>query len=225
MSHFLLRIVEIKMECGQYIPFKPFHVDLPDDSSGCSFLLLGSTRSGKSTLQNYIYYRYFSSHICCVHTFSPQARIYTGIKKGTVFCEDYEPKLIEATYEINKKTKNHYKFAHFIDDVVGKRQDPTLIKLLTVMRNSRISALITGQELSIFNNIARSNINFVCLMFLNSDAAIKKAVESYLRTYFPSDMSITDCMKAYKEMTADHHFIFINNLTGEVYRTKLSMKQ
>lgn len=201
---------------------KPFNLILPDTKSGgASILILGSTRSGKSTLQNYIFQNYFKQYITAVHTFSPQAHIYDSIKSKTIFCDDYKPELIDATYQINKGTKNHYNFLHIVDDVVGKRQDKTLIKMLTVMRNSNISTIITGQELSIFNNIIRSNINFVFLMYLNSDAAIKKAVESYLRTVFPTSWTMVQCMKAYKELTADHHFILIDNINGQIYRSKI----
>lgn len=201
----------------------PLTVPIPDARFGCSLLFLGSTRSGKSTLQNYIYKEYFSEIMTCVHTYSPQSEIYKELKKKSVFIPDYRPDIIEETYQINKACNNRYRFLHIIDDVIGKKNDPMLMKLLCILRNSRISSMITGQELSIFNSVARSNINFVFLGYLNSDMAIKKVIESYLRTYFPRDYSITDCMRAYKEMTAGHWWIIIDNIHGKICRSKLDL--
>ena len=208
-------------EADVKIPTEPFHIDLPDTLFGVSILFLGSTRSGKTTLQNYIWENHFSDIMTCVHTYSPQSSIYKEMKKKTLFLPDYRPDIIEETYQINKACNNRYRFCHIIDDVVGKKNDPMLMKLLCILRNSRISSMITGQELSIFNSITRSNINFVFLGYLNSDMAIKKVVEAYLRTYFPTHYSITDCMRSYKEMTADKHWILIDNINGKIYRTKL----
>lgn len=205
------------------IPTRPFHLPLPDARSGCSILLLGSTRSGKTTLQNHIQKEYFPNVMTCVHTWSPQAAIYGELKKKSIFMPDYRPDIINETYQINKACGNRYRFLHIVDDVVGKKNDPMLMKLLTILRNSRISAIITGQELSIFNAICRSNINFVFLGYLNSDMAIKKVVEAYLRTYFPRSYSVMDCMRAYKEMTADKYFILIDNIHGTICRTKLDI--
>jgi hypothetical protein len=159
----------------------------------------------------------------CVHTWSPQSGIYSELKKKTIFMPDYRPDIIDETYQINKACNNRYRFLHIIDDVVGKKNDPMLMRLLTILRNSRISAMITGQELSIFNAICRSNINFVFLGYLNSDMAIKKVVEAYLRTYFPRHYSVMDCMREYKAMTADKYFILIDNIHGTICRTKLDL--
>jgi len=207
----------------EHIPFKKFSIPMPDCRFGVSILLLGSTRSGKTTLQNYIYKEFFDTVATCVHTWSPQSSIYKELKKKSIFMPDYRPDIIEETYQINKITDNKFRFLHIIDDVVGKKNDPMLVKLLTILRNSRISAMITGQELSIFNAICRSNINFVFLGYLNSDMAIKKVVEAYLRTYFPKSYNLLDCMREYKEMTADKHFIMIDNINGTICRTKLDL--
>lgn len=208
---------------SEHIPTRKFHLPLPDARYGASVLLLGSTRSGKTTLQNYIHKEYFHKVMTCVHTWSPQSGIYSELKKRSVFMPDYRPDIINETYQINKACNNRYRFLHIVDDVVGKKNDPMLMKLLTILRNSRISAMITGQELSIFNAICRSNINFVFLGYLNSDMAIKKVVEAYLRTYFPKHYSVLDCMREYKAMTADKYFILIDNIHGTICRTKLDL--
>ena len=208
--------------------FKTKHIDslqLPDNKYGMSFLLLGSTRSGKSTLMNYMYEHIFRSHICILHTASIQSDIYKPLLKSCAIAPMFIPELIDETAKLNKDTKNHYQFCRIIDDIVDKRNSKTLLKLLTIYRNSRISTMITGQELSIFNAIGRSNINYVILMKLNSAMAIEKAVKTYLRPYFPSGTRLDEMIRIYQQLTADHGFIVIDNINGEIFISKLTAEE
>ena len=206
------------------IELKPFELDIPDRKFGCSVLCLGATRSGKSTCIDHLLKTYFpKDYISILHTNSPQSDIYDDMKKKAVIAPTYFPQLIEESYQINKNTKNKYEFLHIIDDVVDKKNDKTLLKLLTIMRNTRLTCIISGQELSIFNAIARSNINFVLLFRLNSDMAIEKAIKSYLQSWFPAHMKIRDMIKKYKELTADHHFFVIDNLNDKIFLSKIDI--
>lgn len=205
------------------LPFREFALNLPDNKFGCSIMMVASTRAGKTTLVNHIYDRYFKDYITCLHTNSIQSDIYKEMKKGTIACPTYIPELIKETAKINKGTNNKYKFLHIVDDVVDKKHDPVLMKLFTIYRNSRITGIITAQEISIMNSIQRSNINYTILMRLNSDMAIEKVVKTYLRSYFPKSMTLNDMIKAYKEMTSDHAFIVIDNINDELFRSKLKL--
>lgn len=208
--------------------FKTKHIDsleLPKNEYGMSFLLLGSTRSGKSTLMNYLYEHIFRSYICVLHTASMQSDIYKPLMKSCALAPMYIPELIDETAKMNKDTKNHYQFCHIIDDIVDKKNSKTLLKLLTIYRNSRISTMITGQELSIFNAIGRSNINFVVLMKLNSAMAIEKAVKTYLRPYFPSGTRLDEMIRIYQQLTSDHGFIVIDNINGDIFLSKLTAEE
>jgi hypothetical protein len=197
-------------------------LNTPDDKFGMSFLLLGQTRSGKSTLMVHLWETYFKGHICILHTNSHQSEIYKPLAKGCACCPFFSPELISETSKINGATKNYYKFLHIIDDVVDKKNNKELIKLLTIGRNHRLSTIITGQELSIFNSIGRSNINFVCLFKLGSDFAIEKVIKQYLRSSFPSDMGLNDMIKVYKHITRNHGFFVIDNLNDKVFVSRLN---
>lgn len=198
---------------------------LPDRSSGISFLLCGSTRSGKSTIMNYLYENVFKHHITVLHTNSLQNAIYKPLLTSCAVAETYHPELIQESYKINKHTENTYEILHIIDDVVDKKNDPMIKSLLTIMRNSRISAIITGQSLTIFNNIARGNINYVFLGYLNSDSAIEQVIKAYLISYLPRGMKMDDKIRAYRRLTGDHFWLVIDNIHGDVFRTKLSSRQ
>jgi len=198
---------------------------LPSKEHGISFLLMGSTRSGKTVMMNYLFENIFSKHITILHTGSAQAAIYKPLKDKVALASQYIPELLNESYKINKRTDNHYEFLHILDDCVTVKNDVELKKLLCIYRNSRISGLITGQSLTIFNNVTRGNINYVCLGYLNSDASVEQVIKAYLISYFPSRMRLADKIKAYREMTKDHHFIIIDSIHGEVFRTKLKHSQ
>jgi hypothetical protein len=196
-------------------------LNTPDDKFGMSFLLLGATRSGKSTLMLHLWEKFFKNQICILHTASHQSEIYKPLAKGVAVAPMFCAELITETSKINGATNNHYKFCHIIDDVVDKKNNKELIKLLTIGRNHRLSTVITGQELSIFNAIGRSNINFVCLFKLGSDMAIEKVIKQYLRSSFPSDMALNDMIKVYKKVTNNHGFFCIDNLNDKVFVSRL----
>lgn len=198
---------------------------LPDRGSGISFLIMGSTRSGKSTIMNYIYENVFKTYITVLHTASAHSSVYKPLAKACAIASEYHPELINETYKINRHTDNEYEFCHIIDDVVDRKNDSELKKLLCVYRNSRISAIITGQSLTIFNNITRGNINYVMLGYLNSDAAVEQCIKAYLISYFPKGMRMDDKIKAYRQLTLGHHFIVIDNIHGDIFRTKLTREQ
>jgi len=76
-----------------------------------------------------------------------------------------------------------------------------------------------------FNKTARGNINYVFLGRLNSDAEVEKVVKEYLLSYFPRDINMTDKIHLYRELTNDHWFFVIDQVNGDVFRTKLREEQ
>jgi hypothetical protein len=193
------------------------------DEGGCSALFLGSTRAGKTTMIKSFHDMFFNKHITVLHTHSPQADIYNDLKKKTALVPRFCPEIIDECMMINQKTNNKYDFLHIIDDCVSSKNDKMMIKLLTIGRNSGQSVLISGQELSILNSIGRSNINFVFCGKLGSDMAIKKAVESYLLSIFPTDLKMPDKIKLYKTLTADYHWIVLDAIENRAFLCKINI--
>jgi hypothetical protein len=196
-----------------------FEVELPEQKTGgVSFGLIASTRAGKTTLLKHIMDEYFSKHITILMSNSIHAPIYKDIP-DCIPSPVYSPRIIKEGYEINRKVNNHYPFLFILDDVVDKKFDKELLKLLTIYRNSGLSCIISVQNPILLNSASRGNINFVCLGKLNSDEAIERVIRMYLMSYLKG--SITEKIRMYKELTEGHHFIMVNNLTGEVYRFKI----
>jgi hypothetical protein len=210
------------------VDIQPFKIEL-DDKSGLSFLMIGSTRSGKSTALNYMLENYFfpkdNKYINILFSNSYQAGVYDEFKKqkNTAGSILYHPKAIKEAYQINKNTNNKYKFNIILDDIVDKKYDKELIRLLTIYRNSRMGCIICSQAVQIMNSIGRSNINYVMLFKMNSDEQIEKVIKTYLQSYFPSKLKMPERIKKYRELTENHCFFLINNLNGTVCRSKISI--
>jgi len=207
------------------IPDAPFQLQLPDVSTGgCSILMIGSTRSGKSTALKHVMDKYFKKHVGVLFSQSIKANAYKDfnyplLAKGCA----YVPEIIHDMYVINKETKNRYPFMVVIDDHPLVRADKELLKLTTIYRNSGLSSIVCCQNLGMLNPTCRSNINFVCLFYLNNTEAIEKTVKTFLRGYFPQGWNYDMKIAEYQRLTADHHFIFIDNLNGTIARCKIKV--
>lgn len=207
------------------IPDVEFDLRMPDvKTGGASILMIGSTRSGKSTALKYILDNHYKKHVGVLFSQSVNANAYKDmnyplIAKSSAFV----PELIHDMYVINKETDNHYPFLVIIDDCPLVRSDKELLKLTTIYRNSGLSSIICCQNLGMLNPTCRSNINFVMLFQLNNTEAIEKTIKTFLRGYLPQGWNYDMKIKWYKEQTQDHHFLLIDNLNGTIGRCKIDL--
>ena len=205
----------------EIIPTKQFSLQLPNNG-GCSVIMIGSGRSGKTTALGYLLHKYFSKHIGILMTNSPQANIYKDM--DIIQAPKYCPKVFKDMYTINKNTNNHYQFLAVLDDVTtGIKFDKELQKALTIYRNSQISVIQNIQAITLLNTAGRTNATFVFLFKLNTDEQIEKAVKWYLSSYFPPNTKMADKIRYYRESTEDHYFFVIDSLNYNVFRTKINI--
>jgi GTPase SAR1 family protein len=196
-------------------------IELPEQKTGgVSFCLLGSTRSGKTTLLKYLLNKYFPKHLKVLMSNSIHAPIYKEID-DCVKSPIYSHAVIKEGYEINRKTNNHYRICYILDDVVDRKNDKELMKLLTIYRNSGLSCVISLQSPILMNTTGRGNVNFVCLGKMNSDENIEKVIRMYLMSFLTG--KIEDKIREYKRLTEDHYWFMVDNLVGEVYRFKIAL--
>jgi len=203
--------------------FKMKHIDslkLPENNA-MSFCMIGSTRSGKSFAINHIWEQIFKKHITILMTQSSHADVYKQFQKQ-VICDGFKKELIDEPMKINKETKNHYNFCIIFDDLVLKgKNDESMTKLLTIGRNSGMSAIISGQKMTMLSATGRSNINYVCCFKQNTDTAIEDTIKTFLRSYFPKHLKMSEMVSLYKELTMDHHFFCIDTLNDECFISKI----
>jgi hypothetical protein len=200
-------------------------LQVPDDKFGFSILLCASTRAGKTSMMNHLYNKYFKKHITTVMSNSLQSDAYDFVKHTAILSDLYHPEMLKTMYQINHAINNHYKFCIILDDLTNVKNDKEYLRLLTIYRNSRLSCIVSAQGISMFNKTARGNINYVFLGRLNSDAEVEKVVKEYLLSYFPRDIGLTEKIHLYRTLTDNHFFIVIDQVNGDVFRTKLREEQ
>jgi hypothetical protein len=207
------------------IPDKPFALQPPPvESGGCSVLMLGSGRSGKTTALKYIIDNYFQKHCGVIFSQSAKAQAYSGMKYPLLpLSSVFIPELMNDAYKINKETKNNYPFLFVIDDCPLAKNDKELLKLLTIYRNSGISGCVCVQSPTLLNPTCRSNFTFTMLFHCNSTEQTESVIKGWLRGYFPKSFTYEDKIKEYRRMTADHHFILIDNWAGTIQRCKIDL--
>lgn len=193
----------------------------PSDEFGCSMIFVGSTRSGKTTMLNYIFSRHFKNYIITLMSNSLNSDAYKLLKKLGVNSDFFHAEILKDQYKINHATKNHYKFMNILDDIPDKRNNQELKRMLTIYRNSRISCAISVQGITMLDKTCRGNINYVFLGRMNSDAEIEKVVKEYLVSWFPKNLRMHEKIGHYRKLTDDHHWICLNQIDGVIFRTKL----
>ena len=196
---------------------RKFDFELPKNG-GVSVCFLGSTRSGKTTFLKHLIDGWFKKHLKVLMSNSIHNPIYKDMI-DMVKSPVYAPKIVKEGYDINKGTGNHYNFLYILDDVVSAKFDKELLKLLAIYRNSNLSCIISIQSPLLLNSATRGNLNYVCLGRMNSDEQYEKTIKMYLNSYLKGKM--VDKIIEYKKLTEDYHWIVIDNLTGDVYRTKI----
>jgi GTPase SAR1 family protein len=208
------------------IPIKNIEdLQVPDGKFGFSILLCGSTRSGKTTMMNFLYQKHFKKHITTVMSNSLNSDAYDFIKQSAILSDLYHPEMLKGMYQINHATENHYQFCIILDDLTHVKNDKEYLRLLTIYRNSRISCIVCAQGISMFQKTARGNINFVVLGRLNSDAEVEKVVKEYCISYFPRDINLAEKIAMYRQLTDDHWFLVLDQVNGDFFRTKLRPEQ
>jgi len=200
-------------------------LELPDPKFGCSFVLCGSTRSGKTTILNYLYKTHFKNHISVLMSNSLNSDAYDMLKKTCATSDFYHPEVLKDMYKINHATKNHYEFFAIIDDVPDKREDPEMKRLMCIYRNSRISSIICAQTATMINKMARSNINYVFLGRMNSSSESERNIKDYLTGHLPTSMKMSEKIKWYQQATSDYKWIVLDQINGTMFLTKLQPGQ
>lgn len=200
-------------------------LEIPHGKFGCSILCLGSTRSGKTTLLNYLFNKHFKDYISVLMSNSLNSDAYDFIKKQVVTSDHYHTQVLKDMYHINHESKNHYPFMVIIDDVPDKRGDPELKRLMSIYRNSRISCFVCIQGATMIDKTARGNINFILLGRMNSSEEVERNIKSYLMGHFPSTLKMADKIRLYRELTSNHQWIVLDQITNTIFLTKLTESQ
>ena len=97
--------------------------------------------------------------------------------------------------------------------------------ILSISLNSNLSSIVSVQAVKLLNSAGRTNFTYIFLFKMNSDDQIEAIIRSYLNTYMPKEMSMMEKMRLYKQLTANHYFLVVDNLNGGIYRTRCQLKK
>lgn len=211
----------------QKIPDRPFVLDFPPpETGGCSILMVGSGRSGKTTMLKYLMDNYFNKHCGAIFSQSARAEAYRDMKYPLMpLSSVYIPELVNTSYRINREMKKDmYPFLFVLDDVPLARNDKELMKTLTIYRNSGISLIHGVQTPTLVSPTCRSNYTYFMLFHNNSSEQAENVCKQFLRGYFPdTNWPMNKRVNWLQEQTKDHHFIFVDNWNNTIQRCKLDL--
>ncbi len=208
------------------LPFKAFDLELPNNG-GTTWVLLGASRSGKTTFMKFLYKKFYKKHITTMFSMNPQADIYGDLSSKVIVSPTYYPQLIEDAHKINQASGNKYPFLFVFDDMVEPRMRtcPSLTRLMTLLRNASCHTIFSTQGRVLMSSTGRAQANYVAIFAQQTVKQWSDVLDEFLSMHLPITMTKREMIEYCRTATTDHKCIFINNLDGEVYITKLSPSQ
>jgi len=207
-------------------PTKPFDITLPTNG-GTSWALIGSSRSGKTTLLKYIYKTYYSKHISVMFSMNAQADIYKDMPKNVMVSDRFHPEILKECHQINAICGNKFPFWICTDDFVDKsiKNSPEITRMLTIYRNANMSSVQSFQGRTLMSAVGRNSCNYVAILKQNTPQEWESVIKEFLSMYLPPGMNMPQMISFCQEATRDYQFFMINALEGECYLTKLTRAQ
>jgi hypothetical protein len=190
--------------------------------TGSTIVIYGSSKRGKSTLMMKLYKKYFKSKESINTLFSgnPQLKLYKG---DTSLLISYgfgaeHAKYIQLQEYLNVATSNHYRFVEMFDDIIDQKHSDILNKLILTYRNSNISSVICLQYMCLLSKQNRASINHTFCFGMNSMEDINSILDILVGPYFTEIGVVNRAAQIhlFKEVTADHGFIYIDNIKNKM---------
>lgn len=206
-----------------------------DNGTGNTFVLFGASKSGKTTLMMKIYNEYFPKFyplkktLTTLFAMNPQIGIYNSTQDDKLiikcpYLNENSAEYIDWQRQLNIMNDNKYFFLNMFDDFIEIKNKSIVNNLLLTYRNSNMSSIICLQYSMLLSKSARSNINNIFLLHLNTDESIEAIIKTFLQGILKK-MGIGNNMgeriQWYREMTDNHNYIYIHPLSGKVYITQI----
>ncbi len=201
----------------------PDFLKFQKNNSGSTFLLSGSSKSGKSTLalQMAMLYKqkYPKAIIILVNdTWKSSGGIYRPL------VEEYPDEIkvvssdkLDTTIKLVKKMQSESDGKHpvlfVIDDVIGSFWSQGIKQLINTMRNLNVSTIMCLQQPSMFNPQNRGSINYVIGGRLNNAEQRKRFYELFLHGLIWDKHTY---LENYAKATENYGKVFIDMINDEV---------
>ena len=167
----------------------PKNITLVDvfKTGGSTALVLAGSHSGKTTmLVHAINNIKKENHYDVIIVFSESinAEPLRDIKdKEVILANKFFPSIVTLAYQINKATKNRYRYLFILDDVYELRYNKVFQKMIVAYRNSGISTIICTQHSTIIPPAVRSSIHNIYFLGSKSETEKERAISEWLRGY------------------------------------------
>jgi len=205
---------------------RKFNIELPTNG-GVSMMLIGASRSGKTTLMKYLYRKHFNKHITVMFSMNRHADIYKDLDDKVLISDQFHSELLREAHEINTLCDNKFPFLFISDDYVDNKikNDPEITRCMTIMRNANVSSCWNFQGRTLMSAVGRNNANYIAIFKQQTPLEFENVIKEFLSMWLPTGMTMREMVDFCKEATMDHQFFFIDNIEGKCYLSKLSKEQ
>ena len=210
------------------MPFhsKKLNLVLPTNG-GVSIILVGASRSGKTTMLKYLYRTHFQKYITTMFSMNRHADIYKDLDDRVIVADTYHPELLREAHEINSLSDNKYPFLFISDDYVDHKikNDPEITRCMTIYRNCNVSSIFSFQGRTLMSAVGRNNANYIMVFKQQTPLEYENVIKEFLSMYLPTGMTMREQIAFVMMALQDHQLFVIDNIEGCCYLTKLSKEQ
>lgn len=199
---------------------------IPDGrlETGYTFMLVGSSKSGKTTLMVKIFEQLFKGRTRLVPiliTPNFHAPAYSGLKKTEendklVVSGCFDDIIVKTMFTIQKKTDNYYDMMVMLDDMIHVKNSKTINALFLTMRNSKMSTVQCVQSDTVTQKTNRSNANFIMFKQLNTDTEIEGVIKKYFVGKFPENRPMKELILLYRTLVSNYTTLVLCGATGNL---------
>lgn len=194
------------------LTFSPFKLNLDIEDTGHSLTVVGSSKSGKTTLLKSLLDQYITNKkcICVMAAHNMHNKIYKNYHKDIIKTDQYSNILVKAGARINKRLGNKFPFVYVLDDIITMKNDKKLEDCYLTLRNSLVSIIVLIQNIQLLKSTSRSNSNIIIFKKFNNPKAIEDYVmKEYLANYPPfRDLAMKDKVNLYMKIMNDGNYNF-----------------
>lgn len=214
-----------------------------NDKENYTMALIGSTKSGKSTLLNYLIPKIHNKFdIIVLFSVNEHSDVYRRIKDldNVISFDHFISDVVEDLHKINKKTSNSLKFLIVMDDEIDNKNNKTVKNMFCTYRNAGISSIFSGQDFSFIAKNVRNNINYTAIFKQNSEEAYEAVIDKFLKgalkkllfgnmsQILKRKMRLCDQYESMynyvTENTKDHNILILDNINDmKLYNFKVNL--
>ena len=186
-------------------------------NSGSTFLFVGSSKSGKTTLMHALAKMwkqlYPKTILIIISSTWKSSGIWQDLKDDDIIITDKLTESINLVQKMQKKDDSK-RVLFILDDIILEKHNKKILELFLTLRNYNISTMMSIQSLKIFNKYNRGSVNYAFLLNLNSNEEIEDTYKILLRGSFSDDKNY---IKDYKEKTKNYGKMFLDKLNNKLY--------